>query len=102
MVNKEDLNSEEWKSKRKEIIQRDSFTCCSCGAFGKTLNVHHLSYDKDREYWDYANSNFVTLCSDCHRKLHNLKNGNLRKNNRRIKDYCIENRTKCLSSKNKY
>lgn len=79
MVNKEDLNSEEWKSKRKEIIQRDVFTCCACGAFGKTLNVHHLSYDKDRKYWDYPNSNFVTLCSDCHRKLHNLKNGNLRK-----------------------
>lgn len=79
MVNKEDLNSEEWKRKRREIIQRDHFTCCACGDFGKTLNVHHLSYDKDREYWDYTNSNFVTLCSDCHRKLHNLKNGNLRK-----------------------
>lgn len=79
MISKEDINSEQWKTKRKEIIQRDNFTCCACGAFGKTLNVHHLSYDKNKEYWNYPNSNFVTLCSDCHKKLHNLKQGDLKK-----------------------
>lgn len=79
MISKEDINSEQWKSKRKEIIKRDGFTCCACGAFGKTLNVHHLSYEKDREYWDYPNSNFVTLCSDCHKKLHGHKEGKLKK-----------------------
>lgn len=79
MVNKEELITEEWKNKRKEILQRDGFTCCSCGAFGKTLNVHHLSYEKDREYWDYPNSNFVTLCKDCHSKLHGHKEGKLKK-----------------------
>lgn len=79
MISKEDIQSEQWKAKRKEIIQRDNFTCCACGAFGKTLNVHHLSYEKGKEYWDYPNSNFVTLCCDCHKKLHNLKQGDLKK-----------------------
>lgn len=79
MVTKEDINTEQWKSKRKEIIQRDEFTCCACGDFGKTLNVHNLSYEKGKEYWNYPNSNFVTLCCDCHKKLHNLKKCELKK-----------------------
>lgn len=80
MINlSKELKSEEWINKRKTILQRDGFACCACGAFGKTLNVHHLSYEKDREYWDYPNSNFVTLCKDCHSKLHGHKEGKLKK-----------------------
>lgn len=75
---KKQIADERWKAKRKEIIQRDGFTCCACGSLGKTLNVHHLSYEKNKEYWDYPNSNFVTLCADCHKKLHNLKKGDLK------------------------
>lgn len=87
--NKE-LKSEEWANKRKTILQRDGFTCCACGAFGKTLNVHHLSYEKGKEYWDYPDSNFVTLCKDCHKKVHGLKDGKLKKTIDELKRIAIE------------
>lgn len=97
MINKEDINSEQWKAKRKEIIQRDNFTCCACGAFGKTLNVHHLSYERGKEYWDYPNSNFVTLCSDCHKKLHGHKDGKLKKSISELQQIAIKRDCKIVS-----
>lgn len=81
-----ELKSEEWDNKRKSILQRDGFTCCACGAFGKTLNVNHLSYEKGKEYWDYPDSNFVTLCKDCHKKVHGYKEGVLKKSLSELKE----------------
>jgi len=59
-----------WLDKRKEILLRDDYKCFSC----KTTNylqVHHKYYLKDKEIWDYPNTALMTLCKDCHEKLHN-------------------------------
>jgi len=66
----EKLRSPEWQRKRLEIMQRDNFTCMSCGNKEKTLNVHHKTYRKNAEPWDYPDENFVTYCQYCHEEMH--------------------------------
>lgn len=66
----EKLRSPQWQRKRLEIMQRDNFTCWTCGDTRGTLNVHHKTYRKNTEPWDYEDSNFVTLCEPCHKKSH--------------------------------
>lgn len=64
------LMSEYWQSLRKEILEKDHNRCVICGR-KENLNVHHLTYDhlgdKDKERLD-----LVTLCRDCHKRVHDL------------------------------
>lgn len=60
------LRDPRWQKKRLEVMQRDKFSCCHCGASDKTLNVHHAFYVKNRDVWDYPMFSLVTLCEDCH------------------------------------
>lgn len=34
------------------------------------MNVHHKKYIISKEPWEYDNDDLITLCSDCHRILH--------------------------------
>lgn len=34
------------------------------------LNVHHKLYVKGRNPWEYMDEDLITLCIDCHRKVH--------------------------------
>lgn len=34
------------------------------------MNVHHKKYILDKEPWDYDNNDLITLCSECHKNLH--------------------------------
>lgn len=34
------------------------------------MQVHHNKYINGREYWDYDDSDLVTLCKKCHHNLH--------------------------------
>lgn len=56
---------------RKKVLERDHYTCQSCGSC-KDLHVHHkksfAEYPDERESVD----NGITLCEMCHRKLHGL------------------------------
>jgi len=63
-----------WQKKRTQIMQRDNFTCVSCGNTEKTLNVHHKTYRKGADPWDYDDDNFITYCEDCHLSYHEEKN----------------------------
>ena len=69
----EKLKDPRWQRKRLEIMERDDFTCVSCGNKEKTLNVHHKTYRKGAEPWDYEDENFVTYCVDCHGEIHSEK-----------------------------
>lgn len=61
-----------WQKKRLEIMQRDEFTCRSCGADSVTLNVHHASpYKKGMAPWQYDESDLITLCEKCHESITN-------------------------------
>jgi hypothetical protein len=66
----EKLKDPRWQRKRLEIMERDDFTCVSCGNKEKTLNVHHKTYRKGAEPWDYEDGNFMTLCEPCHEQSH--------------------------------
>jgi hypothetical protein len=69
----EKLKSPQWQRKRLEIMQRDEFTCVSCGCKEKTLNVHHKTYRKNAAPWDYDDENFITYCEECHGSIHQAK-----------------------------
>lgn len=63
-----------WQKKRLEIMNRDKWTCRSCGKSGEnvTLNVHHAYYETGKAPWEYLNETLVTLCDKCHKERHDL------------------------------
>lgn len=65
MTYSQKLRDPRWQKLRLEIMQRDGFRCLICGATDKTLNVHHLLYQR-RDPWDYPEHLYQTLCEDCH------------------------------------
>ena len=64
------LRTPEWKAKRLLIISRDASTCKSCGLPTDTPQVHHLYYLKNKMAWEYPDEALITLCSRCHKELH--------------------------------
>lgn len=60
------LRDPRWQKKRLEILQRDNFTCQHCENAEKTLHVHHKTYFRGNQPWEYLSSFLVTLCEDCH------------------------------------
>jgi len=84
----EKLKDPRWQKKRLEILERDGWKCQFCGAKDKTLHVHHWTYVRNREPWDYEGELLITLCYECHEKeslrsdfedlvLYILRRGNL-------------------------
>ena len=64
-----------WQKKRLEIMERDGWTCQSCGASGEgvTLNVHHVYYEAGKAPWDYSDDMLYTWCEGCHTAIHALQ-----------------------------
>lgn len=63
--------SNQWKSWRLAVFQRDGFCCISCGDKGSKssfLEPHHIKKKSKNPEMMYEVSNGVTLCRDCHRK----------------------------------
>jgi len=69
------LKDPRWQKKRLEIMQRDRFSCQSCGDTESMLAIHHRWYDKGREPWDYPDNALVTLCESCHLDERELRPG---------------------------
>lgn len=69
----EQLKHPQWQRKRLEMLDRDNFTCRTCARDDKTLHVHHKTYIKGRLAWEYEDSNFETLCEECHEVAHSHK-----------------------------
>lgn len=65
------LKDPRWQKKRLEIMERDDFACQCCGERYKTLNVHHMWYEKLP--WDTPNMMLITLCEECHKGEENAK-----------------------------
>ena len=60
----------EYKQWRKEVYERDNYTCLCCGEKGTLLNAHH----KDGYHWCKERridiDNGATLCESCHFMFH--------------------------------
>lgn len=67
--------STQWQEKKNKILTRDNYTCAICGKHGDEhtlMHVHHLTYEhcKNSKAWDCPDEDLVTLCEDCHAKVH--------------------------------
>jgi len=69
------LFRDEWKRKRKEILERDGHKCVICRS-NKNNVVHHRQYvfmkgqQVFKDPWDYDNRLLITLCRSCHQRGH--------------------------------
>ena len=70
------LKRPEWQEKRQKILERDNYTCQSCGkrsSDGKWLQVHHTYYRHSWMPWDYPAESLITWCEFCHNSRHELR-----------------------------
>ena len=52
---------------REYVLFRDKHTCQLCKKKNKVLNIHHIV---SRKTGSNAPDNLITLCIDCHKKVH--------------------------------
>ena len=62
----------EYKLWRKSVLERDSYTCQSCGS-KQSLHAHHILKFSDFPHKRVDISNGITLCKPCHWKAHGKK-----------------------------
>jgi hypothetical protein len=78
------FQTKRWQKKRAKILKRDNFKCqmdlCCSDSDDGMLHVHHIVYMKDRDPWDYDDRLLITLCSECHKRIHAIN----------IKDMLVE------------
>jgi hypothetical protein len=60
------LQHPNWQKKRLEILEREEYTCQSCGDKETTLHVHHGYYDNTLKLWEYDGDTLWCYCSVCH------------------------------------
>lgn len=66
------LLTNEWKERRLAILKKDGFRCVKCSS--KThLQVHHKYYENGKMAWEYPDKCLITLCSKCHKNIHEVK-----------------------------
>lgn len=67
------LKDPRWQKRRLHIFNRDHWACQSCGATEKSLQVHHLRYERGKPPWDSPDDALTTLCDACHWATTDLK-----------------------------
>lgn len=65
--------SQEWKSARAIVWERDEGQCRRCGKGDGKRHVHHIISFAVREHRTSAD-NLVVLCVGCHRWVHSRRN----------------------------
>lgn len=63
----------DWDTRRKDVYQRDDYTCKNCGAMGGSrgnaeLHAHHIV--PKSKGGTHKRSNLKTMCSECHKAIH--------------------------------
>lgn len=63
----------DWDSRRRQVYERDDYTCQNCGASSHqdesiTLHAHHIV--PKSKGGSHSLSNLVSLCDDCHSRIH--------------------------------
>ena len=63
--------SPKWQKRKSEIMALHDFRCQNCMSEGEDqLHVHHVTYENDRNLWEYGDNELLCLCSECHSKVH--------------------------------
>ncbi len=62
-----------WQKKRLEVMRAAGFACVHCGSREDTLNVHHISYVKGRDPWEYDEHELMCLCEGCHERVTDME-----------------------------
>ena len=61
------MGSEQWKHKRRKVMERDNYTCRGCGE-NRATEIHHSTYKHlGRELL----FELVAVCRKCHEIVHN-------------------------------
>lgn len=68
--NRYEINGNDRREWRKEVFQKDDYTCVHCKVKGGMLNAHHLNGYSWYKEGRYDVSNGVTLCKSCHIDFH--------------------------------
>lgn len=55
----------------KDILKRDNYCCVWCSKQGVKFNVHHIDTWASTPERRFDKTNVVTLCRECHMKVHN-------------------------------
>ena len=66
--------NKKWTDKRAKILKRDGYECQNCRRYYKTKEarvVHHIYFFEDYSELGLQNWNLVSLCNECHNKMHN-------------------------------
>lgn len=63
------LQSEDWKERKKELLEEANYTCDECGK--KAIILHHLKYDLLG--YEMLNVDVVAVCKECHEMLHSYE-----------------------------
>lgn len=64
----------EYVNWRTQVFERDEYTCAICGQVGGRLNAHHIKPFKDYPQFRFDVNNGITLCEECHKRVHREKN----------------------------
>ena len=67
--NFEGRRSNEYKKWKEKVLERDNFTCQSCGS-KSNLVAHHIAHFADNVNLRFEVKNGVTLCQNCHKEAH--------------------------------
>lgn len=70
LSNKIIRSCEGYRNWRKLIFKRDHFTCIKCGHRFIHIIAHHRKSVADYPYLIFDINNGITLCKDCHKKVH--------------------------------
>ena len=72
-------HSEEYMKWRRDVLVRDHFTCQKCGHRFINIVAHHIKYFSEyKELW-FDVTNGITLCKNCHCRLHFTKSNSQRR-----------------------
>lgn len=63
-------NSKQYADWRRNVFERDDYTCQHCGQVGGELNAHHIKPFAKYKDLRFVLSNGLTLCVECHREVH--------------------------------
>lgn len=64
------MQTKDYKDWRKNVFERDDFTCKKCNQKGYDLNAHHIMSYAEYPKLRLDVENGVTLCKECHIEFH--------------------------------